>query len=167
MLTAMAASSILYFSTECHNSWQNIIILFCKYLADIWESGLAMFFFWIHKTKIVCSTFTHRGLILIDIIVTSGKSWMCLYLLHSSQNYSIDWLICNSRIFSSHIFGGFSASRPCRFYMTISTIFILPHMQVLPTISLWHIVNTSAVTAYQKNIARGLLASGLHLSWSS
>jgi hypothetical protein len=36
--------------------------------------------------------------------------------------------------------------------------------QVLPTISLWHIVNTSAVTSYQKNIARGLLASGLHLS---
>jgi hypothetical protein len=35
--------------------------------------------------------------------------------------------------------------------------------QVLPTMSLWHIVNTSAVTAYQKNIARGLLASGLHL----
>ncbi len=35
--------------------WQNIIILFCKYLVDIWEWGLAESILGIYKLKIVCS----------------------------------------------------------------------------------------------------------------
>jgi len=35
-------------------STQNIIIIFCKYLFDIWELGLATSFLGIHKSKICC-----------------------------------------------------------------------------------------------------------------
>jgi hypothetical protein len=57
---------------------------------------------------------------------------------------------------------GFLPPALADFFMTYFDDFYIT-TQVLPTISLWHIVNTSAVTSYQKNIARGLLASGLHL----
>jgi hypothetical protein len=45
--------SVLYFSTEYHNSRQNILILFCKYLVDIWEIP---FWKYINPKLLQCTT---------------------------------------------------------------------------------------------------------------
>jgi hypothetical protein len=44
MLPAELLHLVQYFSTDYHNSVQNAIILYWKHLVDIWESGLAKFF---------------------------------------------------------------------------------------------------------------------------
>jgi hypothetical protein len=57
LLTAGWLHLVLYFSTEYHNSRQNIIIVFLKNLVDIWDLGvrLGQVFLGFHKSKLVCS----------------------------------------------------------------------------------------------------------------
>jgi hypothetical protein len=52
MLTAEWLHRVLYFTTEYRNSGQNIIILFCKYLVDIWECVAKSFWEYINRKHI-------------------------------------------------------------------------------------------------------------------
>ncbi len=52
--SVLCLCSVLYFSTEYHNSRQNIITLFRKYFVDTRSEARLNLFFGTHKWKIVC-----------------------------------------------------------------------------------------------------------------
>ncbi len=57
-----ASTAVLYYSTEYHNSRQNIIVLFCKYLVDIRSSAWLIIFWKYLKGKLFKLQFLGRTL---------------------------------------------------------------------------------------------------------
>jgi hypothetical protein len=64
IVVPMLRAELLYI-VLFQNSGQNVIILFCKYLVDFWEWGLAKYFLGLHKYKIVCSIKRRPSLVLL------------------------------------------------------------------------------------------------------